>query len=73
MHCAPLVHAAHAAPPVPHEPFDSPEYGSQAPFDVQQPFGHDAPLQPHTPLPHTWPVPHPVQAAPPVPHEPLFW
>jgi hypothetical protein len=68
------VQAAHAAPPAPHEAFDSEAYGSQAPLAVQHPFGHDTPLQPHVPLlVHTWPVPHPVQAAPPVPHEPLFW
>jgi hypothetical protein len=72
-HFAPLVQAPHAAPPVPHEAFDSEAYGSHAPFAVQQPFGHDVPLQVHCPLLHTWPAAHAVQAAPAVPHEWLAW
>jgi hypothetical protein len=64
------LHAAHVAPPVPHEPVDSEPYGSQVPLDVQQPFGHELALHTHCPPLHAWPVAQALQAAPPVPHDP---
>ena len=59
------------APAVPHEPLDCPPYASQVPLAVQQPFGHDAPLQMHCPAElHVWPPAQALHAAPPVPQEP---
>ena len=69
-HVCPPPQPLHAAPPVPHELVDCPEYASQAPPAVQQPFGHDAPLQTHWPAAlHVWPPGQAPQAAPPVPQE----
>lgn len=63
------MHALHAAPPVPHEPFDSEPNVSHVPLAVQHPFGHEDALHTHLPPEQASPVAHPVQAAPPVPHE----
>lgn len=57
---------AHAPPPVPQEPVD---WGSQMPF-LQQPPGHDVPLQMQAPLEQTCPIaqtgPEPQPHVPPV-------
>jgi hypothetical protein len=73
LHSSPDAHAAHFAPPVPHEPLDSDAYPSQTPPAVQQPLGQDVPSQTHWPLPvlHSCPDAHPAQVAPPVPHDPF--
>lgn len=69
----PVPQATHAAPPVPHDPFDSDAYGSHVPFAVQHPFGQDVASQTHAPVVvlHSWPVAHALQAEPPAPHDPL--
>ena len=66
LHVWPDPHAAHAAPPAPHEVADSEAYGSQFP-PLQQPAHVPLP-QVHVPLEHESPLPHAPQAAPPVPH-----
>jgi hypothetical protein len=65
LHSWPAEHAAHAAPPDPHEAFDSPDTGSHT-EPLQQPE-HEEPPQLHTPLTHACPEPHVLQAPPPVP------
>ncbi len=64
-------HAAHAAPPVPHEPVDSEPYGSHVPFAVQQPLGHEVASHTHWPVVvlHCWPIAQAWHAAPPAPHD----
>ncbi len=50
---SPAPHATHALPSVPQAPV---EVGiTQAPL-LQQPVGHDAELQTHLPLTHSWPA-----------------
>ena len=63
-----MAHPAHAAPPVPHEVFDSEAYGSHD-VPLQQP-AHEPPPQLQTPLEQESPLPHEPHAAPPVPHCP---
>jgi hypothetical protein len=72
-HSSPAAHAAHIAPPVPHELFDSEAYPSHTPPAVQQPLGHDVPSHTHFPtlVLHSCPDPHEAHVAPPVPHEPF--
>ena len=48
LHSCPDGHAAHTAPPVPHEPFVSDAYGRQV-LPLQHPFGHDVASQMHCP------------------------
>jgi hypothetical protein len=72
LHSWPDGHAAHSAPPFPHEPADSPPSGSHVPPAVQQPV-QDTPLQVHAPTEHAWPAAQRPQAAPPVPHSVSFW
>jgi hypothetical protein len=60
--------AAHAAPPVPHDPLLSDAYGSQL-VPLQQP-AHDPPPQLHAPPEQESPLPHALHAAPAVPHCP---
>jgi hypothetical protein len=70
LHAWPEPHAEHAAPPVPHDEFDSEPYGTQV-FPLQQPFGHEVASQTHDPLVvlHSWPDEQAAHAAPPEPHE----
>jgi hypothetical protein len=68
LHSWPVPHAAHAAPPVPHEPVDSEAYGSHV-VPLQQPM-HEPPPQLHVPFEQESPLPHAPHAAPPVPHCP---
>jgi hypothetical protein len=71
LHSCPIAHAAHAAAPVPHEPFDSDAYGSHAPVGppLQQPLGHVSVSQVQRPLVVSQsPLAHAAQAAPPAPH-----
>ncbi len=69
LHSCPKMHAWQAAPPVPHDPFDSPAYGSQVPLAVQHPLGHVFASQAQTPMPVSQrPLVHGVHAAPAVPH-----
>ncbi len=72
LHSWPVAHAAHAAPPAPHEVFDSLESGSHVVPPLQQP-AHEPPPHEHVPFEHESPVPHALHAAPPVPHEELDW
>lgn len=67
LQASPAGHAAHVAPPAPHDEFDSPDRASHVPVDVQQP-AHDPPPHVQTPLEHVCPVLHARQAAPLVPH-----
>ena len=62
----PDPHAAHAAPPVPQDVFDSLASASQVP-PLQQP-AHELPPQSHSPLEHACPDAHALHAAPAVPH-----
>ncbi len=71
-HAWPDAHAAHAAPPEPHEVVDSLAYSSHV-EPLQQPAVHDPPPQVHTPLEQVSPVPHVPHAAPPVPHSLVDW
>ncbi len=48
-HAWPDGHALHAAPPVPHWPFDWSTSGTHV-FPLQQPFGHEVASQPHVPF-----------------------
>ncbi len=48
LHSCPDGHAAHAAPPVPHVPFDSEPYETHV-LPLQQPFGHEVALHTHCP------------------------
>jgi hypothetical protein len=50
LHSWPDPHAPHVAPAAPQEPFDSAEYASHVPLDVQQPIGHEVASQTHWPL-----------------------
>ncbi len=70
LHCCPVPHDAHAAPPAPHEEFVSEAYSTQV-LPLQQPFGHEVALHTHCPLLvlHIWPVAHAAHAAPPEPQE----
>ena len=70
LHSSPEEHAAHAAPPVPQEVFDSDAYGSQL-LPLQQPAGHDVASQTHEPvvLLHSWPDAQAAHAAPLAPQE----
>jgi hypothetical protein len=63
-------HGAQAAPPVPQDVADWPEYASQAP-PLQQPVGHEVASQTHWPvaLLHSWPVGHGAHVAPLEPHD----
>ncbi len=71
-HAWPPLHALHAAPPVPHDVVDCPEYASQTPPAVQHPIGHEVASQTHCPVvPHSWPEGHAPHVAPWVPHEVL--
>jgi hypothetical protein len=72
LHSWPDPHAPHVAPPVPQEPFDSTEYASHVPLEVQQPAGHDVASQTHLPAElHSWPEGHAAHVAPLLPHEAL--
>jgi hypothetical protein len=72
LHSCPDAHAAHAAPPVPHELVDSDAYGSHVPFAVQQPFGHEVASHAHCPLAvHSRPIAHALHVAPAAPHDVL--
>jgi len=68
-----VAHALHAAPPAPHEFFDSEAYGTHVPLAVQQPFGQEAASQTHWPVvtSHSCPEGHAAHAAPPAPHDVL--
>jgi hypothetical protein len=69
LHSCPDGHAAHAAPPAPHEVVVSDPYGTHV-LPLQQPFGHEFASQTHCPpLLHVWPCAHAVQATPPAPHD----
>jgi hypothetical protein len=70
LHCCPAAHAAHAAPPVPHDAFVSEAYASHV-VPLQQPLGHEVPSQTHCPvvLLHSWPAEHAAHVAPLAPHE----
>lgn len=67
LHSWPEGHAAHAAPPFPHEPLDSADGSSHVPPAVQQPV-QEVPLQVHAPSVHAWPEAQEPQDAPAVPH-----
>jgi hypothetical protein len=69
LHSCPDAHAAHAAPPVPHDEADSDEYGSQL-LPLQQPPAQEVALHTHWPVPlQPCPVAQALHAAPPVPQE----
>lgn len=57
VHESPDGHAAHAAPPVPHDVPDSEAYGTHV-FPLQHPFGHEVALQTHPAFVHCWPEAH---------------
>jgi hypothetical protein len=67
LHSCPDEHAAHAAPPAPHEEFDSLASASHV-EPLQQPL-HDVVPHEHTPLEQVSPPPHDAHAAPAVPQE----
>jgi hypothetical protein len=69
LHSCPVVHAAHTAPPAPHDALDSLVSGSHV-EPLQQP-AHPPPPQLHVPFEHPLPPLHGAQAAPPVPHSEL--
>jgi hypothetical protein len=69
LHSWPDEQAAHAAPLLPHDAFDSLESATHVP-ELQQPE-QDVPPQEHTPLEQLLPEPHAEHAAPPVPHDEL--
>jgi hypothetical protein len=71
LHVWPDPHAAHAAPPEPHEEADSLAYASHV-EPLQQP-AHAPPPHVHTPLEHESPDPHVPHAAPPEPHSLVDW
>jgi hypothetical protein len=64
--CVPDPHAAHEAPPVPQDEFDSPANASHVP-PLQQPL-HELPPQLHVPFEQACPDAHALHAAPAVPH-----
>jgi hypothetical protein len=71
LHSWPAAHAPHAAPPLPHDVFDSDAYVSQAPLGppLQQPAGHVSASHVHVPFVVSQsPFPQTPHAAPPVPH-----
>jgi len=73
LHSCPAGHAAHAAPPAPHEVLDSPLVGSShVSLAVQHP-GHDVPAHEQAPAEHEEPLRHALHAAPPVPHSAVDW
>lgn len=59
-----VLHAPHAAPPVPHDVGDSCAHGTHAPLALQHPFGHDAAVHSHVPAEHTCPAPHALPQPP---------
>jgi hypothetical protein len=67
------VHAAHVAPPVPHDELDSEPYSSQFPVapPLQQPFGQVEAL--HAQVPEAMSQMQPAHASPPLPHWVLDW
>jgi len=72
LHAWPLAQPLQVAPPVPQDVVDCPEYASQVPPAVQQPFGQEAASQTHRPAAlHAWPLAQPLQVAPPVPQDVL--
>jgi hypothetical protein len=66
-HSWPLGHAAHWAPPAPHDVVDSAEYASHVP-ELQQPAVHGLPPQLQLPAVQVLPFEHMPQSTPPVPH-----
>ncbi len=70
LHICPVPHAAHAAPPVPHDALVSEAYGSHV-EPLQQPFGHEVASHTHCPVfvLHSWPVLQAAHVAPAAPHE----
>jgi hypothetical protein len=70
MHSVPVGHAAHVAPLLPHDEFDSFDSSSHAPPPVQQPAQAPPPPHEQTPLEHESPLLHDAHAAPAVPHWP---
>ncbi len=73
LHSCPLAQAAHEAPEVPHEPFDSEAYASQVPLEppTQHPFGHVVASHEQTPVVVSQrPLAQAVHAAPLLPHCP---
>jgi hypothetical protein len=72
LHSWPAVHAAHAAPPVPHDMADSCAKGWHLPAAVQQPFGHDVASHTQLPVPsHSRPAAHALHATPAAPQDEL--
>ncbi len=69
-----VPHAAHVAPLVPHEVFDSDAHASHVPLGVQHPLGHEVESHTHWPASvwHSWPEGHAAHEAPAAPHDPLF-
>ena len=72
LHSCPDGHAAHAAPPAPHDVSDSALGSSHVSLVVQHP-GHDVPAHEQAPAEHEAPLRHGLHAAPPVPHSPADW
>jgi hypothetical protein len=69
-HAWPEAHAAQAAPAVPQVAAAWLAYGTQVPFDWQQPFGQDADVQAHLPVAsQVCPAAHAAHAPPAVPHD----
>lgn len=67
----PVPHAAHVAPPAPHEPDDSDAYASHVPAvpPLQQPPGHVTPSHEQVPVPVSQrPFAQTAHAAPAAPH-----
>jgi hypothetical protein len=62
------THAAHVAPPVPHDEVDCAAYGSHVPLapPLQQPFGQVEAL--HAQVPEVRSQVQPPHASPPLPH-----
>ena len=55
---------------MPQEAFDSTEYASHVPLEVQHPAGHELASQTHWPLPlHSCPAGHAAHVRPPFPQE----
>jgi len=69
LHSVPLGHAAHVAPLLPHDAFDSLDSPSHVPPPVQQPEQPPPPHE-HAPLEQESPLLHDAHAAPAVPHWP---
>jgi hypothetical protein len=75
-HSCPDVHAAHAAPPAPHDAVDSEPYVSHVPVEppLQQPPAQVVALHAQVPeVVSQTPFVQPVHAAPPVPHWVADW